>query len=76
VDQFFSAKVTHLVVKGAGTPQKPRIPTKRDSVRDSPSNPFRDSTHSTTDLASKAEKMGMKVWTLKSRFSSLKPGRD
>jgi hypothetical protein len=57
--------VTHLVVKENASPQKARA-AKRDSVKDSPTNPFRDTGAKT--LTQKAEEMGMKVWTMKSEL--------
>nr|XP_031864403.1 uncharacterized protein CI109_000317 [Kwoniella shandongensis]KAA5531475.1 hypothetical protein CI109_000317 [Kwoniella shandongensis] len=68
VDQFFSTRVTHLIVKGGNSPQKakPLAPTRRgdNAVRESPKNPFLDGT-GVTDLVQKAEAMNMKVWTVK-----------
>jgi hypothetical protein len=40
-------------------------PRRKDSVRESPKNPFLDGT-GVTDLAKKAEAMNMKVWTTES----------
>jgi hypothetical protein len=54
-----------VIVKGIASPIKPKPSTTRDSVRDSPKNPFLDSTGE-TNLAQKAEKMGMKAWNVKS----------
>ncbi len=69
VDQFFSTRVTHLVVKGGTSPQKAKSmapPARRgDPARESPKNPFLDGT-GVTDLVQKAEAMNMKVWTVKS----------
>ncbi|KAK4689703.1 regulatory subunit for Cdc7p protein kinase, partial [Tremellales sp. Uapishka_1] len=68
IDQFFSTKVTHLIVKGNASPIKPRVMAppvrKADPVRESPMNPFLDNT-GLTDLAQKAEAMNIKVWTVK-----------
>ncbi|WRT67995.1 uncharacterized protein IL334_004970 [Kwoniella shivajii] len=66
IDQFFSTRVTHLIVKGASSPQKPKpiAPSRRDSNRDPLKNPFLDGT-GVTDLAQKAEAMNIKVWTVK-----------
>lgn len=66
IDQFFSQRVSHLIIKGSGeTPQKPKAVSKgRHPTRES-DNPFLDQT-GTTDLVLKAEKMGIKVWTVKS----------
>lgn len=67
IDQFFSTRVTHLIVRGNASPQKPKplAPRRGDPARESPKNPFLDGM-GTTDLAMKAEAMGMKVWTVKS----------
>ncbi|KAK8858776.1 hypothetical protein IAR55_003006 [Kwoniella newhampshirensis] len=68
VDQFFSTRVTHLVVKGGASPQKarPLAPSRRGDnvISQSPKNPFLDGT-GVTDLVHKAEAMNMKVWTVK-----------
>ncbi|WVF69037.1 hypothetical protein IAT40_003811 [Kwoniella sp. CBS 6097] len=68
VDQFFSTRVTHLIVKGGASPQKPKpMHTSRrsnDPSRPSSNNPFLDGT-GVTDLVQKAEAMNMKVWTVK-----------
>lgn len=66
VDQFFSTKVTHLIVKSVASPSKAKQATKRQSLApESPKNPFLDKT-GVTDLAQKAEALGIKVWTVKS----------
>ncbi|WVQ96551.1 hypothetical protein IAU59_003656 [Kwoniella sp. CBS 9459] len=68
VDQFFSTRVTHLIVKGGASPQKPKpMQSSRrgnDPSRPSSNNPFLDGT-GVTDLVQKAEAMNMKVWTVK-----------
>ncbi|OXM76001.1 regulatory subunit for Cdc7p protein kinase [Cryptococcus neoformans Bt63] len=65
VEQFFSTRVTHIIVKGGTTPQKP-IKSVNQSRRaaDAAKNPFLDGSKS-TDLISKAEELQMKVWTVK-----------
>lgn len=68
VDQFFSNRITHLVVKGVASPQKPKAAAlSRNSVPESPMNPFLDHI-GPTNLTAKAEAMGKKVWTVKSRL--------
>ncbi|WOO76811.1 Sporulation-specific protein 6 [Vanrija pseudolonga] len=67
VDQFFSQRVSHLVVKGGASPHKPRAApsqSKRVAREAADTNPFLDST-GVTDLVQKAEKLGIKVWTVK-----------
>ncbi|WWC70978.1 uncharacterized protein I206_104931 [Kwoniella pini CBS 10737] len=66
IDQFFSTRVTHLIVKGGVSPQKAKTlaPSRRDANRDSSKNPFLDGT-GVTDLAQKAEALNIKVWTVK-----------
>lgn len=65
MDQFFSQRVSHLVVKGvAASPQKKAPSRRREGQSD---NPFLDSTGA-TDLVTKAEKLGIKVWTVKSEL--------
>jgi hypothetical protein len=44
--------------------------SRREASIDSPHNPFLDGT-GTTDLASKAEAMGIKVWPVKSKQNSI-----
>lgn len=66
VDQFFSARVTHLIVKS--TTAKPMAPPPRKhAISESPKNPFLDGT-GVTDLAQKAKAMNIKVWPLDSAF--------
>ncbi|WWD05102.1 hypothetical protein V865_003174 [Kwoniella europaea PYCC6329] len=66
IDQFFSTRVTHLIVKGNASPQKPKPAALfgRDTNRESSKNPFLDGT-GVTDLAQKAEALNIKVWTVK-----------
>ncbi|WVR06539.1 hypothetical protein IAU60_003570 [Kwoniella sp. DSM 27419] len=69
VDQFFSTRVTHLIVRGGQSPQKPKplaSSRRNENARDSTKiqNPFLDGT-GVTDLVQKAEAMNMKVWTVK-----------
>nr|XP_019045391.1 hypothetical protein I302_05780 [Kwoniella bestiolae CBS 10118]OCF24321.1 hypothetical protein I302_05780 [Kwoniella bestiolae CBS 10118] len=66
IDQFFSTRITHLIVKGNASPQKPKPATLigRDVHRESVKNPFLDGT-GVTDLAQKAEALNIKVWTVK-----------
>nr|XP_018262127.1 uncharacterized protein I303_05142 [Kwoniella dejecticola CBS 10117]OBR84285.1 hypothetical protein I303_05142 [Kwoniella dejecticola CBS 10117] len=66
IDQFFSTRVTHLIVKSNASPQKakPLAPSRRDVNKDSSKNPFLDGT-GVTDLAQKAEALNIKVWTVK-----------
>jgi hypothetical protein len=59
--------VSHLIVQGGTSPQKPKAVSKgRHPGRES-DNPFLDHT-GTTDLVQKAQKLGIKVWTVKSTF--------
>ncbi|KLT43247.1 hypothetical protein CC85DRAFT_244511 [Cutaneotrichosporon oleaginosum] len=60
VDQFFSRRITHLIVKSEQSPQKPRVAAMKRGQSD---NPFLQA--SPTDLRSKAEEYGIKVWTVK-----------
>ncbi|TXT15995.1 hypothetical protein VHUM_00498 [Vanrija humicola] len=63
VDQFFSQRVSHLVVKGGASPQRPRAApsqSKRAARETADTNPFLDST-GVTDLVQKAEKLGIKL---------------
>ncbi|GMK57303.1 hypothetical protein CspeluHIS016_0401370 [Cutaneotrichosporon spelunceum] len=60
IDQFFSRRITHLIVKTAQSPQKPRTAAMKRGQSD---NPFIQ--QGPTDLRSKAEEYGIKVWTVK-----------
>ncbi|EIW67729.1 hypothetical protein TREMEDRAFT_33322 [Tremella mesenterica DSM 1558] len=66
VDQFFSQKITHLIVRSSGTPQKPKPLSviNKNIPRHSPHNPFNDHM-GVTDLVQKAEAMNIKVWSIK-----------
>jgi hypothetical protein len=69
VDQFFSTKITHLIVKTLASPTKakPVVAKRECKPCESPLNPFLDNT-GVTDLALKAEALGIKVWSVKSRL--------
>lgn len=68
MEQFFSTRVTHIIVKGGTTPQKPiKSVSQSRRAADAAKNPFLDGSKS-TDLISKAEELQMKVWTVKSKF--------
>ncbi|BEI93977.1 uncharacterized protein CcaverHIS019_0604360 [Cutaneotrichosporon cavernicola] len=60
IDQFFSRRITHLIVKNVQSPQKPRAAAMKRGQSD---NPFIQ--QGPTDLRSKAEEYGIKVWTVK-----------
>lgn len=66
MEQFFSQRVSHLIVKAVASPQKKPPARRRDGQSD---NPFLDSTGA-TDLVTKAAKLGIKVWTVKSECNS------
>ncbi|ORY30567.1 hypothetical protein BCR39DRAFT_466540 [Naematelia encephala] len=67
VDAFFSQKLTHLIIKGGDSPQKPKPMTaaKRvEAMQGSPKNPFIDHT-GPSSLAEKAAQMDIRVWTIR-----------
>ncbi|WVQ85007.1 hypothetical protein IAT38_007171 [Cryptococcus sp. DSM 104549] len=59
VEQFFSTRVTHLIVKGGNTPQS------KSRNTEALKNPFVVESTGPTDLIEKAEAMNMKVWPVK-----------
>ncbi|TYJ58299.1 hypothetical protein B9479_000842 [Cryptococcus floricola] len=64
VEQFFSTRVTHCIVKESGSPQKQTKPLSQARNSDNARNPFLES-GGTTDLAHKAAELHMKVWSVK-----------
>ncbi|WVN90534.1 uncharacterized protein L203_105770 [Cryptococcus depauperatus CBS 7841] len=63
VEQFFSTRVTHIIIKGVNTPQK-QLKYPSQTRREAHKNPLVDSNGS-ADLISKAEELKMKTWNVK-----------
>lgn len=59
--------MTHLVAKSIASPKKSIPPpiSRKNAIKESSKNPFLDDTGA-IDLVSKAEALGMKVWTVES----------
>ncbi len=59
--------MTHLVAKSPAPDKKSMPPpSRKNNVKESPRNPFKDGTGE-TNLVAKAEALGMKVWTVDSK---------